>query len=289
MDICHGVVSCSGNFFVKPCLMPQLDADLLKTTNLSAHRYATKLGAFGDVRRKLIIRMAWMMPIALFMAYSLVYYRNGFDVGWSGLISLLAPVVIVAYTSVNAIKKQRIQFESFMLEIEEDAIVRRQKSLPDMRIMKKDIQSIKKNAAGMIIIKGTGFQDVLSIPAQMEAHEQMEADLAAISPIGVSTSSPWKQSLGIVSILAFLGVAYAAFTSTHKMIIAVSGILFFGIFAACIILAAINKHLSRRVRFGLLIAIIPLFSFSSAIYNRWKSAPSHSSAETTPSEHNPNP
>jgi len=253
--------------------MDQLDAGLLKTSNPAARRYATRPGGFEEIRREMVLRMTLVMAISTIVVYTVLFYKNGLIGGWVGVVPYLFPLGAMIYALVNAIRKQRILFESFVLTVEDDAFLRQQKNMTDLRILKKDVKSITRNSKGIITIKGAGFQDVIAIPAQMEMRQQMEQELAAISPITFGNPPVWKKALGVAGLFAFLGVAGLAFTATSKTVVAVSGILFSAGFAFAIIFAARSKHLEKRLRWGLLLAFIPWLSFSSAIYSRWKAIP----------------
>ena len=105
-----------------------------------------------------------------------------------------------------------------------------------------------KNKDGGFIVKGKADTDTIIIPAQVERHSELEAHLNSIKPIQAKLSSPLLEKYRSLLPLITVGLMVTLFTSTNKMIVAVTGILLVVLMSLSALEIRKSKNIDRKTK-----------------------------------------
>lgn len=98
--------------------------------------------------------------------------------------------VVIGGTTLFVLKKQKQQFLSIVLIIDDGGVTCEQYTLPRVTIRASDILKIEKTGDGSILIQGPGYARI-AVPSQMENYDQMIAMLATLKPITENKRMTW--------------------------------------------------------------------------------------------------
>lgn len=173
-------------------------------------------------------------------------------------------IILMGISLFIRLKKQKTQFLSYKLTINESDIIREQDGLPMLVIPKNEVREILKNTSESYIIKGQSHYNVIGIHAQIENKEHLEVQLNSIKPIKVLTKKPFLEKYKLLVIPVPMILFYTVFGSTNKFIVAVGGIVLLGVLGYSGYIITTSKNVNKSVKWCL-IATIPLIL--SIIYN----------------------
>ncbi len=213
-----------------------------------------------------LLKMA-LPSMSFFLLIFFVYdYLTSSGNIWS--VSHFLPYTFIVVAMVIAVvfkfKKQKSQYLSYKLSINESDLIREQDGLPMLVIPKNEVREIIKNTSKSYTIKGQSYHNVIGIYAQIENKEHLESLLNSITPIKVLSQKPFLEKYKLLTIPVSMILFYSVFYSTNKFIVAVGGITLLGLLGYSGYILTTNKNLNKKIKWGLF-AFIPVIC--SIIYN----------------------
>ncbi|HAP00450.1 MAG TPA: hypothetical protein DCQ93_00865 [Bacteroidetes bacterium] len=228
--------------------------------------YRNKQDGYKKVSRKIFLRSTPRIFLIMSFVVLTSLYSNSFDL--DAFVTTL-PLVLILFSIVIvlAIRNQKKVFESYLLYISPDSIIREQLNTPTAEILHKDVQEIIKDKSGIILIKGKSVYDRIIISDQIDNSEILEESLQKIKPIVSKkwvSGFVWLQLLfNVISFLA-LGVFYK---SEEKIFVLISATVLAGISIWTIISYQRSKNISYgRKNNVILTGIFLLFIITMTLY-----------------------
>lgn len=226
--------------------------------------------AFKKLRNQMLIRT---IPLAVLAAsvgllMSEMQNRNA-DVDVN-VLPMVIPIVLFAlgYGMFKAMKRQKAMFESYELEITEDAIVRRQDLLAEMVIGLNEITEISKHHNGSFSIKGKDPRSIILIPANIEGYEELEAKLFQLGEVRTLEKAntlklnSWVFGLGGIALFATVVI------STNRIVVAVCGSAIIVMLIGSFIITQRNKNIDSKTKRASWLIFFVLFSVLSIMFQK---------------------
>jgi hypothetical protein len=206
---------------------------------------------FKEIRKQIL---KWTIPVLLFssgVGVCIVEFGNS-KTGNSNSYELPLVILIIAgvliYATNKAIKSQKVIYESYLLKILENGIVREQANTPAITISFSEIKSITKTNQGGLVIKGSILSDMILVPAQLDDMEGFTKTLQSNAGVVISESKPLIQRFIIPLVLLVLVLMATVYISTNRILVLISGLLLLPIIILSFIKLRTNKNIDNKTR-----------------------------------------
>ncbi|WP_426671771.1 hypothetical protein ACPPVU_11090 [Mucilaginibacter sp. McL0603] len=203
---------------------------------------------FKEIRKLLLIKIVPFILIAVTAVIIISLFDSTDKVDTSTLTFVIIIVALVLGLSVyRSIQKQKAFFESYSLIIKANMVTRTQLNTRTISIYLNDIIEINKNKNGNFVIKGKYPDDIIVIRAQIDKYDQLEEALNQIKPI-TQTSKSFRKIYSLLIALVTITSMIFVYSSSNKIIVAISGLSFTGIMAWGFIEIRNNKNIDENLR-----------------------------------------
>jgi len=168
-----------------------------------------------------------------------------FVVPYAIAISLL--LTYIAFVSPRRLRRNLNKgWDSYLLEIGPDYLLRTQADTPDLRLPFSEIRAIEHYPGRFLRVHGTTRQRVLGIPKDIEQFPEIFSTLAAIRPITETRSDRSLKSflLILVTMAAFMGMAW----STSPRIVIPLAVFVIGVVLWTIVMFQRSPNASHRAK-----------------------------------------
>lgn len=221
---------------------------------------------FKEIKKRLIVTMSIMFSAIFLIVILLPAVMSEAPERFNTLPYLIVMFVGISVFSIwTSIKKQRPLFESFVLRIDDEKVVREKLNTPTLSINRNDITKITKHANGSFSVQGKSKLNPIIIPTQIEDYQLLESMLTQLKLVTVLTSKNFVEKMFIpisLSGAVLMGITYI---SKNETIILICSILIVSILSASLVLTQMNKNIDKKTkRLGWLV-LIPLAVFVSMI------------------------
>ncbi|WP_448698466.1 hypothetical protein ACFGVR_16625 [Mucilaginibacter sp. AW1-3] len=223
-------------------------------------------GSFKQIRKQTLIRSAVVLPILLIACaiISLPHDKTEVNV-MPYTVGLLA--VVLVYSVFRAVNRQKLMFESYVLKITDNTLIREQLNMPITTITYTDIDQILKSKNGAIVIKATSSKNNIYIPAQIDNSAELEAILTRIKGFTVKTgNTALKLYLNYAAVLMSLVGMVCIYTVDNKIVVGISGAITIVMMIRGIYVIRTNKNIDEKTRRSLGLFIIVLLSIIATVY-----------------------
>lgn len=231
-------------------------------------QFKIKENGFAEIRNKMLWRAIPMMLIAGLGGMAISYFNTNQQSTDVNVWPFVIPIFLAAgaYGIISSIKRQKKIFDSYVLTIDENTIIREQNITPTISIPLEEINGITKQPNGAYIIKGTSSVDMIGIPVQIENMDELELLLSDIKEITINDKKSFTQKYIWASVIITLGLMAAVYTSSNKILVGFSGtILTIGLLYT-LVTTQRSKHIDRKTKRGMWIVLILIFSIVSIMY-----------------------
>lgn len=238
------------------------------------HQFTPRPDSFGEIRKKIIIMMliifGGIVFIVLFVP-SFISDTVSSDQPTTWPYVLILSSGAMGYSLFIGLKRQKKNFESYVLKITDVAVVREAIHVPVITIPKAAVREIIKNANGSFTIIGESRINAIGVPAQIENPDVLERLLNEIKPVQVRASRTWLERLFIP--LSFSGVALMmiTFLASNKIIVLSSGLACVVFLTYSMIVTQRSKNVDTKTKRGSLIVILPLLAVIAAMIMKLRS------------------
>ena len=221
---------------------------------------------FNEIRKRLIVTMLIIFSAIFLIIILLPVFMSeapgSFDtVPYVGVLF----AGICAFSMWTGIKKQRALFQSFVLRIDDEKVVRERLNTPTLVIHKNDIARITKHANGSFAIQGKSKLNPIVIPAQIENYPLLETMLNELRLVAVLTSKTVLEKLFIPISLSGAVLMGITIISRNETIILICSILIVLILSASLVLTQMNQNIDRKTKRLTWLVLIPLAVFTSIV------------------------
>lgn len=230
--------------------------------------FRIKQNGFEEIKKALLIKIAVIILIIVFFALILILFNKDKN-GNTFLFPFLFFTLILSYFSFKLfriLKKQRIQFESIIISINNSSISKEQINIKQNSIFFDEITSIMKLKNGAFLIQGKTNQDRILIPSQMERIDRIEFLLNEIKPISDYKTTFNYLLIFIPLILKLIGSTIFLFTSSNKIVVLISGIISISILTSMFLYIQFNKSIDKKTKQSMWAMLIVIASFCSILY-----------------------
>ncbi|MGO4292777.1 hypothetical protein [Chitinophaga sp. RAB17] len=228
--------------------------------------FKTQPEGFAVIRKQALLRFA---PVMLFgvivvLAANFRSAAAGFDME-TLLITFPVMLFAVVIGISRGMKRRRKLFDSFSVEVNEDAVIRTQDDTPELELNRLEISSISKDSTGVITIRGMDQYDVIQIPAGMERADELEAALLRIMPFSEGDQRSLLERFGwITGVLAILLMVVIRFVE-NKVVVIISGVLLIVLLIWGFMTGYRNKNVPERYKRSIWIALLLIAAVIMAI------------------------
>lgn len=231
-------------------------------------QFTPRPNSFGEIRKKIIVMMSIIFGGIIFIVLVVPYLlsdKSSTDgpTTWPYVIVLL--VAVMVFSLFKGLKRQQANFESYVLKITVEALIREAIHFPTITLLKKDVREIIKNANGSFTIKGDSRLNAIGVPAQIANLEMLEQLLNEINPVKVKTSPSWLEKLSIP--ISFSGVALmmTTFLASNKIVVLVSGLACIALLSYSQFVVYQSKNIDVQTKRRSFMIILPLLAVIAAM------------------------
>lgn len=232
------------------------------------HQFTPRPDSFKEIRKKIIVMMLIILSGIVFIVLVvpvILSDKNSSDdpTTWPYVLVLLTGVM--GFSVFNALKRQKANFESYVLKITDEALVREAINVPTITLPKTEVREIIKNANGSFTIVGERRINAIGVPPQIDNPEKLEQLLNEIKTVNVKASRSWLERLLIPISLSGAALMMTTFLASNKIIVFASGLTVVVILVYSMIVIHQSKNIDQRIKRMNFIMIVPLLAVIAAI------------------------
>ena len=227
-------------------------------------QFKIKENGFKEIRKQTLMRIIPMALIAVVVGLA-IFEINSSKSSKSDInvYPIVVPIVIgaLAFGLNKGIKRQKVIYDTYELNVDADGITREQANTPTIRLLFSDITKITKSSKGGFVITGKSITNSILVPTQIDDLTGLENVLNENCTIRISTSKPLIQRLMIPILFAVLGLMAVTYVSTNKILVALSGTILTIVMIFSFVKIQTNKNIdkkSRRSSYSMLIVILSI-------------------------------
>jgi hypothetical protein len=192
------------------------------------YTFTTKPEGFRQVRRAILLRDLPFFLLTISCGMFIIIFRESeTPINWpvlGGIYLLL--ILILTFVFQQLITRRRHNYESFLLNIDQDVITREEHYSDTLTVRKDEVNKIYKTSDGGLVIKGPDESDPLIIPPQMEESDKLERLLSEIKSF---SPAPFSERYRFITLFAVLIVFAAFHLSTTIWLVGLSGLTLLGV------------------------------------------------------------
>lgn len=231
-------------------------------------QFTPRPNSFGEIRKRAIITMAIIFVGIIFFVLilpQLVTETASTDdpSTWPYLILIL--LVAFGYATFKGLKRQQANFESYVLKITDECIVREAIHVPVITIPKTAVSEIIKNSNGSFTIVGDSRLNAIGVPAQIANPELLEQLLNEIKPLKIKTSPSWLEKLSIPISFSGIALMMTTFLASNKIVVLVSGLACIALLGYSQFVIYRSKNIDRQTKRSSFLFLLPLLAVIAAM------------------------
>lgn len=231
-------------------------------------QFKIKAGGFSEIKKAIVIRAVPLALIASIGGLAISHFSgNGQNIDSSNYL-IMTPLILcaLAFGIFRSIKQQKEIFDSYTLTVSDNTITRVQHNTSTISINYTDVSEIIKNKNKSFTIKGSTAVDIIGIPSQIEAYDQLENMLIEIKPITVKTKEPLLQKYtGLLPILV-LGLMAVVYISNNKFLVGASGIILLAGIGYALFESQRSKSIDNKTKKRMWWVILVAFSILGSMF-----------------------
>lgn len=224
---------------------------------------------FKEIQKRLIVTMSIMFSTIFLVVIVLPALVSDAPGRFSTLPYLTVLFGGICVFSIwTGIKRQRPLFESFVLKINDEQVVREKLNTPTIIINRNDVTKITKHANGSFSIQGKSKLNPIAIPAQIENYQLLESMLNEIKMVSILSSKTFTEKMFFPISLSGAVLMGVTFISKNETIILTCSFLIVVILSVSLVLTQMNQNIDKRTKRLSWIVLIPLAVFIGNIITR---------------------
>jgi hypothetical protein len=204
-------------------------------------------GSFRELRKKLLLQKV-ILGIAL-LAFANYVYLNPAEPNWPAtLFTNILLIGALIFSWFRSMKTQSASFESMLLTVDAQGVTRTQDNTPTKVLSAAEIVSIEHFPTGVFVIKGAKKADMIWMPAQVEAPEQLALELGQLGPVLTPPAPAWYKSYASLLGLLMLPLLYFFITSPNKVVTVILGAVAIGFLSYSYWVIQRSKDFDKRTK-----------------------------------------
>lgn len=209
---------------------------------------------FPRVRRRTIaIFAAVFVAIAGFMLFGV---SDKIDkMWWAAPLTLFILAIGIGSAYFKLSRRQKREWESYRLDIDDDRIVREVHNYPTVSIRRSDITAIEERPSGAIVVKTKEKDWFIYIPPEIERRDEVLSLLSLTVPPLVPSTTPFSVRYHIPLQIGWIGALIAFFVSHSPFVEIPLGLLILGWLIFFYIYTQKHRMLSKDVKLKLWMVI----------------------------------
>jgi hypothetical protein len=217
-----------------------------------------RLDGTGPADGKPLARVAWMLLLATGFGVLVALRNTSVDSALWG-VALAIPVLTVAQLAAmqRSRVRQRRQWASYRLVVEDDAVRRTVDGYADITIARRDIARIADQDSGLVV-HGPSRDDQIFIPRQLTGFHDVRLQLAAWQPFeqtapvrGFARQKPLLAAAGVMVLFG------AVFLSERPLIVVPATTLFIAAELVALALTVRSPLVDARTKRAMLLLLLP--------------------------------
>ena len=189
-------------------------------------QYKNKPEGFKTIRKQLFTKGLPVMLIAVTTGLLISYFTEKGDVEniYANMFFILFFAAVIAFSFWRNLQKQKIVYDSYLLTVGNDYILKEQSTLNATRLSFDEIERIEKDEYGNLFIYGDQKQNIVLVSANIDGYQGVKDLLKSIKPIGIRDSYNLFQKHPLLTLLIPCALMVAVYLSTNKIVVAAAGI-----------------------------------------------------------------
>lgn len=213
-------------------------------------QFKIRENGFKEIRKQILLRSIPLTLIAMIAGLAIFEFNpnnSGSDIN---VYPFLIPILLgsMAFGLNKGFKRQKAIYDSYILEFDNEGVIRKQINTPSIRLEFNEITKIKKSNQGGLVISGKSQSDSIIIPAQIDDMTLIESILKENCTIEIGNSKPLVQRLIVPSVIILLGLMAVIYISTNKILVSVSGTITIAIMILSFVQIQGNKNMDKKTR-----------------------------------------
>jgi len=172
-------------------------------------------------------------------------------------------VIMAAYASVVAFwlparmgRKLARSWETYVLEIGPDYLLRRQCDLPDLRIDFSEVQTVQSVPGRYLRISGTPRSQIITVPEAIEGYEEILQAVGGLCAVEVQRLEFWQKNRLLMGI-GLVGFPVMLWAESARIVIPLS-LFLIALIAWMLIWAKRSPNLRTRTKWLMLVIYVPI-------------------------------
>jgi len=225
---------------------------------------------FEEIKKKILVKSFIAMITAITAGLVISYVNTDHNKDDINVFPFIIPLMVafMGYRMYTGTKRLKHSFDSYQLTIRDSLITREQVNLNPLSISAIELKEIIKKKDGGFTIKGLTSTDIIYVPAQMDKVEELEFLLSSLHPVTVNKKESILQKYSFVLVFITIGLMLGVYTAANKIIVAISGTLFIGLFSWCIYEIQRSKNVDARIKRTSWVMIIVVLSVILAMITK---------------------
>jgi hypothetical protein len=217
-------------------------------------QYRIKPGGYAEIRPRLL-RSKILILLFLFALLAVQSYYLGAGSGLTRWLPLGIMLVSMPAVLLYQLRRQRTIFESYLLTVAPDNLIRAQEHVPSIVLPYADITGITQNRNGSLLIRGRDINQSIGVPAQLENLPALRAQLAALHPI--TEQEPTRNWSELLLMGLLLGAAALLFWADNRVVVGLAGFTATALLIRNYWVIRRSRHLDRQVQRAAAFSLIP--------------------------------
>lgn len=233
-------------------------------------QFKIRPNGFKEIRKAMLMRSIPMILLAIFVGFAISYFNADTQQSNVNIYPFLVPLTLIAlgFALFRIIKKQKEQFESYRLTIDDNGITKEQLHFPTISIATAELTEIRKNANRSFTVKGSSTFHTINIPSQIENYEKLEKLLNEIRPISmISPPALYQKLQGMLSIVV-IGCIAVVYISKDKIIVSLSGTVLLAVLGYSFFVLQKSKNVDKQMKKMTWWSVLVIASIIVMMYNK---------------------
>ncbi len=179
------------------------------------------------LKKKFRIRIVFFFLIFIVVGIAFNFFNTQLGDNRLDGLFIFIPVSILSFgfTYFRNVNRLITIFGTYRLSISDKFIRRDQSNLPSITLFFDEIQSIRFQRNGNIIVKGEKKSDIISIPHEVNGYADISALIYDIAPEKVVTAESFFEKYRILTTIIPISLMLIIYVSQNKIVTWISSIL----------------------------------------------------------------
>jgi hypothetical protein len=231
-------------------------------------QHKNKPEGFKMVRKRIFTKGLPIMLIAVTTGFLISYFTENGAVEdmYANMLFILFIAAVIAFSFWRTLQKQKIVYDSYLLTVGDDYLLKEQSTLKATRLSFDEIERIEKDGYGNLFVYGALQQNIVLVSANIDDYQGVKDLLQSIKPIGIRDSYNLFQKHPLLTLLIPCGLMVAVYLSNNKIVVAAAGISLIAIIIWGFYKIRTNPYFTNRSKRSAWMIPIALISLILLIY-----------------------